>query len=94
MSSAPATPTVLESSGARPFPSLLDWPVALPADRPLMSSAPIMSTIPKSSGARPFLSLLDRLAVLPAARPLMLDLFLLDGEVAPLIVNEPEWMKC
>jgi hypothetical protein len=37
--------------------------------------------------------MLERLAVLPAAQPPMLDPFLLDGEAAPFILNDPDWMK-
>jgi hypothetical protein len=33
------------------------------------------------------------LAVLQAAQPLMLELFMLDGEAAPLILDELDWMK-
>jgi hypothetical protein len=62
----------------------------LPATWPLMTSAPATLTVPKSSGAW---SLLDRPVALRAAQPLMLDPFLLDGEAAPLIVDQPDWMK-
>jgi hypothetical protein len=58
-----------------------------------MSIAPAAPTILESSGARPFLSLLERPAALPTTQPLMLDPFLLDGEVAPFILNDPDWMK-
>jgi hypothetical protein len=39
------------------------------------------------------MSLLERPVALPATQPPMLDPFLLDGEVAPLILNDPDWMK-
>jgi hypothetical protein len=42
---------VLESSGARSFPSLLDRQATLPAARPLMSSAPAAPTVSESSRA-------------------------------------------
>jgi hypothetical protein len=52
-----------------------------------------MPTIPESSGARTFHSLIETPTVLPAAQPLMLDPFLLDGEAAPFILDDPDWMK-
>jgi hypothetical protein len=58
-----------------------------------MSSASAAPTVLESSGARLFPSLLGGLAVLQAAQPLMLELFMLDGEAAPLILDELDWMK-
>jgi hypothetical protein len=43
--------------------------------------------------ARLFLPLLERPAVLPPAQPLMLEPFMLDGEAASLILDDPDWMK-
>jgi hypothetical protein len=43
--------------------------------------------------APPFLPLLERPAVLPPAQPLMLEPFMLDGEAASLILDDPDWMK-
>jgi hypothetical protein len=88
MSSASAASTVLESSGAQSFPSLLKRPAVLPAAQPLMSSAPAAPTVPESLGARPFLSPLERPATLPAPQLPMLDPFLLDGKAVPLILND------
>jgi hypothetical protein len=56
ISSAPVVSTVLKSSGARPFPSLLHRPAALPAACPLMSSVPATSNVPENSCARLYLS--------------------------------------
>jgi hypothetical protein len=39
------------------------------------------------------LSLLERPAALLTALPPMLDPFLLDGEAAPFILDDPDWMK-
>jgi hypothetical protein len=58
-----------------------------------MSSASAVPTVLGISGARPFLSVLERLASLPATQPLMLESFPFDDEVAPLILDELDWMK-
>jgi hypothetical protein len=58
-----------------------------------MSSVPAVPTAPESSGARTLLSLLERPAALPATQPTMLDLFLLNGEATPFILDDPDWMK-